>query len=190
MPIKFKKLTSKLSLFRFLIILPLVFPLTAFNQSNELKAGLEFQWDANENFKRLKWFQKDDRRRARNKIFFFLRPSDRKTGLLKINMTLPKTFKSNLNSKNISLCQVEVGGFESRTKCIEEIPADVEINKERTNIDIYPFRPIPLSKDSYAIVFKVFNPKRTGLYQFHSFGQASGNIPVTRYIGSWTIMID
>ena len=68
MPIKFKKLTSKLSLFRFLIILPLVFPLTAFNQSNELKAGLEFQWDVNENFKRLKWFQKDDRRRARNKI--------------------------------------------------------------------------------------------------------------------------
>ena len=49
-----------------------------------------------------------------------------------------------------------------------------EINTEESglrSLDIYPYRPIPSNKDSFAIVLKVFNPKKSGLYQFHSFGQ-------------------
>ena len=122
-----------------------------------------------------------------------MRPSDRRTDLLKINLDIPKKFKSTLNDEKISLCKVRIGGFENRTKCLEDVPADVEINSEESgsrSLNLYPYSPIPSNKDSYAIVFKkIFNPKKSGLYQFHSYGQPKGE-SVSRYLGSWTIVID
>jgi len=190
------KITNKhilnLKILRFFII-PTILVLTPFfNNIQDAKAGLEFQWNQDDNFRRLKWFQKENRRRFRNKIYFFFRPSDRKTDLLKINLAIPKTFKSTLKNEKISLCKVRIGGFENRTKCLEDIPADIEINTDESglrSLDIYPFRPIPSNKDSYAIVLKVFNPKKSGLYQFHSYGQPKGE-SFSSYLGSWTIVID
>ena len=101
-----------------------------------------------------------------------------------------KNFKSKLKENKISLCQVKIGGFETRTKCLEKIPADIVINEDKTSLDIFPYSPIPSTKDSYAIVFKVFNPRRSGLYQFHSYGQYIGVNPVSSYLGSSTIVID
>ena len=118
-----------------------------------------------------------------------MRPSDRRTGFLKINIKVPNNFKSTLKEKKISLCQVIIGGFERRTKCIKEIPADIELSKDKKTVDIYPLSPLPSDKESYAVVFKIVNPQRSGLYQFHSFGQSSGKIPVSTYIGSYTIKI-
>ena len=157
---------------------------------NQAKANLEFQWDDNPNYKRLKWFQKNNERRSRNTIFFFLRPSDRQAGLLKINMKIPKNFKSSLKEEKISLCQVKIGGFETRTKCIENIPADIEINEDKNSLNIFPYSPIPSNKDSYAVVFKVFNPRKSGLFQFHTYGQYIGKNSVSSYLGSSTLVID
>ena len=112
---------------------------------------------------------------------------------MKINLAIPKGYKSNLYKEKISLCKVRIGGFQSRTKCLEDIPADIEINTDESSlrsINIYPYSPIPLNKESYAIVLKkITNPKKSGLYQFHSYGQSAGE-SVLRYLGSWTIVID
>ena len=98
-----------------------------------------------------------------------------------------------MSQDKISFCKVRIGGFEKRTKCLEDIPADIEINTEEStslrSIDIYPYTPLPKSKESYEIVLKVFNPKKSGLYQFHSYGQPRGE-SVSSYLGSWTIVID
>jgi len=187
-----KKLTLNLKILRFFII-PTILVLTPFfNNIQEAKAGLEFQWDQDSSYRRLKWFQKENKRKFRNTIYFFFRPSDRKSDLLKINLAIPKTFKSTLKNKNISFCKVRIGGFEDRTKCLEDIPADFEINTEDSGIrslDIYPYRPIPSNKKSYAIVLKILNPTKSGLYQFHSYGQYKGQ-SISTYLGSWTIVID
>ena len=187
-----KKITLNLKILRFLII-PTVLVLTPFfNNIQDVKAGLEFQWDQDSIYRRLKWYQKENKRKFRNTIYFFLRTSDRKTDLLKINLAIPKTFKSTLKSEKISFCKVRIGGFESRTKCLEDIPADIEINTDESglrSLDIYPYSPIPSNKDSYAIVLKVFNPKKSGLYQFHSYVQPKGK-SFSSYLGSWTIVID
>ena len=180
----FSKISKLLLLSPFLISMPF------FNGNYEAKAGLEFQWDQSSGYRRLRWFQKKNERRARNTIFFFLRPNDRQAGLLKINMKIPKHFKSTLKEEKISICQVKIGGFQTRTKCIKTIPADIEINEDNTSLDIFPYSPIPANKDSYAVVFKVYNPRRSGLYQFHSFGQYIGDNPVSSYLGSSTIVID
>ena len=189
---KTKKFAFNLKILRFFLI-PLTLVSTPFlSNIEDAKAGLEFQWDQDSGYRRLKWYQKEVKPRFRNIIYFFLRPSDRTSDLLKINLTIPKTFKVTLNQEKISLCKVKIGGFENRTKCLEEVPADIEINTEESGVralNIYPYSPIPSNKESYAIVFKVFNPKRSGLYQFHSYGQPKGKSS-SRYLGSWTIVID
>ena len=187
-----KKLTMNFKILRFLIIPTILFSTTCFNKVQDAKAGLEFQWNQDSVYRRLKWFQKDDKKKFRNTIYFFLRPADRRSELLKINLAIPKTFKSTLKSEKISFCKVRIGGFENRTKCLEDIPADIEINTDESglrSLDIYPYSPIPSNKNSYAIVLKVFNPKRSGLYQFHSYGQPKGK-SFSNYLGSWTIVID
>ena len=186
-----KKLTLNLKILRFFII-PTILVSTPFYNIQDVKAGLEFQWNQDSVYRRLKWFQKDNKKKFRNTIYFFLRPSDRKTDLLKINLAIPKTFKSTLKNEKISFCKVRIGGFENRTKCLENIQADIDINTDESglrSLDIYPYIPIPSSKESYAIVLKVFNPKRSGLYQFHSYGQPKGK-SFSSYLGSWTIVID
>ena len=153
---------------------------------------MEFQWNQDDSYRRLKWFQKENKRKFRNTIYFFLRPSDRRTDLLKINLAIPKTFKSTLKNEKISFCKVKIGGFEGNTKCLENIPADFEIKTDELglrSLDIYPYNPILSNKESYAIVLKVFNPKKSGLYQFHSNGQPKGE-SFSSYLGSWTIVID
>ena len=186
------KIALNFKIFRFFLIPTILVSAPFFNNIQDAKAGLEFQWDQDSGFKRLKWFQKENKRKFRNTIYFFLRPSDRKTDILKINLAIPKTFKSTLNNEKISLCKVRIGGFENRTKCLEDIPADLEINTEESglrSLDIYPYNPIPSNKESYAIVLKVINPKKSGLYQFHSYEQPKGK-SISSYLGSWTIVID
>ena len=177
-------------LFKLIVFTPLIIAVPFFGEFNDLKAGLEFQWDRNPYYRQLRWFQTNDARRSRNTIYFFLRPFDRNNELLKINVIFPEKFDSTLKQEKISLCKVNIGGFESRTKCIENIPADVVLNKEEKTLDIFPYRKIPRNKDSYAVVMKIFNPKKSGLYQFHSYGQPAGETPSLSYLGSWTIRID
>ena len=152
--------------------------------------AFEFQWDPNDGYKSLKWHQRTAEKNFKNKIFFFLMPKDRKTGLLSINIKAPKNFKSTLKPKNITFCKANFGGFTSKTKCIEDIPSDIVYDKENKRLEIYPISPIPSNKDTYAVVLKINNPRRSGLYQFHSFGKSSGPVPVSNYLGSWTIIIN
>tara|TARA_B100000401_G_scaffold401937_1_gene314557 strand:+ start:133 stop:711 length:579 start_codon:yes stop_codon:yes gene_type:complete len=187
-----KKLLLNLKILRFFLIPTILISTPFISSIQDVKAGLEFQWDQNSGIRRLKWFQKENKRNFRNKIYFFLRPIDRNTELLRINLAIPKTLKAKLSEEKIRFCNVRIGGFDSRTKCLEDIPADIEINTKESglrSIDIYPYKPIPNNKKSYAVVLKVNNPRKSGLYQFHLYGQPKGNTGLS-YLGSSTIVID
>ena len=96
-----KKLALNFRILRFFLI-PAIFVSTPFfNNIQDAKAGLEFQWDQDSGYRRLKWFQKENKRRFKNTIYFFLRPSDRKNDFLKLNIAIPKPFKSKLNPLGI-----------------------------------------------------------------------------------------
>ena len=176
-----KKLTSIFFSGIFISLLPL--------NINPSKA-FEFQWNPNNGYKKLRWYQRTATKNYRNKIFLFLRPSDRKTGLLAINIKFPDKFKSSLKQKSITFCKANLGGYTSKSRCINNIPSDIVLNKDTNKVEIYPVSPLPSDKETYAVVFKITNPQRSGLYQFHSFGKSSGPIPVSSYLGSWTIPID
>ena len=189
---KTKKIYSNFKILRFLLIPTILISTQFFSNIQNAKAGFEFQWDRDSDYKSLKWFQREKKKNFRNKLYLFFRPKDRKTELIKIDLAIPKTFKSNLKKENISFCKVKIGGYETNTKCLENIPADIEINIDESSLrslKIYPYSPIPTNKESYAIFLKFNNPNKSGLYQFHSFGQPVGK-SVSTYLGSWTIVID
>jgi len=188
-----KKFALNFKILRSFLIPTILVSTPFFINIQDVKGGIEFQWDQNTGYRKLKWFQKENKKIFKNTIYFFLRPSDRYADLLKIDLAIPQTFKTKVNTSSFSLCKVKIGGFESRTRCLEDIPADIEIKNDESSlkkiISIYPLSKIPTNKDSYAIVLKVKNPKRSGLYQFHSYGQPTGKA-TTSYLGSWTIVID
>ena len=90
---KTKKFALNFKILRFFLIPTILFSTPFFNKPKDVKAGLEFQWEQNSGYRRLTWFQKENRRKFRNTVYFFFRPSDRKTELLKINLAIPKPLK-------------------------------------------------------------------------------------------------
>jgi len=57
-----KKHTLNLKILRFLILPAILVSTPFFNNTQDAKAGLEFQWDQDSNFRKLKWFQKQNKR--------------------------------------------------------------------------------------------------------------------------------
>ena len=62
-----KKHNLNLKILRSFII-PTILVLTPFFNNQDAKAGLEFQWNQDDSYRRLKWFQKENKKRFRNTI--------------------------------------------------------------------------------------------------------------------------
>ena len=56
-------------------------------------------------------------------------------------------------------------------------------------IEVFPNKPLPVGED-YAVVMKIFNPNKTGMFQLNALAQSPGDIPISVYLGSWNIDID
>ena len=102
---KTKKFAFNFKILRFFLIPTVLISTTLFSNNQDVRAGLEFQWEQGTGYRRLKWFQKENKRRFRNTIYFFLRPSDRTSDFLSINLAIPKTFKSTLKNEKINFCR-------------------------------------------------------------------------------------
>ena len=149
----------------------------------------EYQWDPEPGYKRLKYYQSSSNRLERATYYFFLRGKERKKAIIKLTLKVPDYFDAKIKPKNLSLCKVKVGGYTSRTRCINNLPALIEVNNKQTSIDIFPEKPIPSGTDSYAVVMKIFNPRKRGMFQFQALAESSIDIPISTYLGTWNIDI-
>ncbi len=149
----------------------------------------EYQWDPEPGYKRLKFYQSSSERLDRSTYYFFLRGKERKDAINKLSITVPEYFDAKIKTKNLSLCKVKVGGYTGRTRCINNLPAIIEVNSKQTSIEIFPETPIPTGKDSYALVMKIFNPRKRGMFQFQAISQGPADIPISTYLGTWNINI-
>ena len=104
-----------------------------------------------------------------------------------MTIAVPDYFKAKIKTKKLNLCKVKVGGYTSRTRCIENIPSLFKINDKQTIIEIIPEKPIPDNKDNYALVMKIFNPRKRGMFQFRALSQNADEIPISTYLGTWNI---
>ncbi|WP_269615917.1 DUF2808 domain-containing protein [Prochlorococcus marinus] len=147
----------------------------------------EHQWDPEPGYKRLKYYQSSSNRNERSTYYFFLRGKERNEDIEKLTIAIPDYFDSKIKTKKLSLCKVKVGGYTGRTRCLENIPSLIEINDNQTIINIFPEKPIPNNKDNYAVVMKIFNPRKRGMFQLRAISQNTDEIPISTYLGTWNI---
>jgi len=151
----------------------------------------EYQWDPEPGYKRLKYFQSSSEPLDRATYFFFLRGKERKDNTIKLTLKVPDYFEAKIRSKKLSLCKVKIGGFKGRTRCLEKVPSLIEVNDNQTSIEIFPERPIPRNKDNYAVVMKIFNPRKAGMFQIQALSQSQqpGEMPISTYLGTWNVSV-
>ena len=147
----------------------------------------EYQWYPEEGYKKLRYLQSSSERLERATYYFFLRGKERKADINKLTLRVPDYFEAKIKPEKLSLCKVNVGSYTSRTRCLENVPSEIRINENQTSIDINPEKPIPLNKDSYAVVMKIFNPRKRGMFQFQAFSQKDGEVDISTYLGTWNI---
>jgi hypothetical protein len=149
---------------------------------------MEFRWENNRDYRKLYFFTTDTTRMQRAEYYFILRPKDRKTAILKLSISVPSHFDSKIDPKQVKLCRMSEGGMLKRTRCLETIPATIEVSENGRSIEIFPETPVS-DKDTIGVYMNVFNPFNAGMYQFNALAQAPGDIPVSGYLGSWLIQI-
>ena len=111
---------------------------------------MEFRWDNNDGYKKLYYYQTSAIQDDRADWYLTLREKDRKTAILKLTVEVPDFFDAKLKPERISLCRTSRGSMMSRSKCLEEIPATIEVNEDQTAIEVYPDEPVPMEGD-YSI---------------------------------------
>ena len=156
-------------------------------QSSASPGFFEYQWDPEPGYKRLRYYQSSSERNERSTYYFFLRGKERQEDIEKLTITVPDYFEAKIKTKKLNLCKVKVGGYTERTRCLENIPSTIKVNDKQTIIQIIPERPIPINKENYAVVMKIFNPRKRGMFQFRALSQKGGDIPISTYLGTWNI---
>ena len=149
----------------------------------------EYQWFPEEGYKKLRSYQSSSQRLDRATYYFFLRGQQRKTDIVKLALRVPNYFDAKIKPAKLSLCKVKIGGFKGRTGCKEIIPSVIKVNDKQTLIEIIPKKPILFNKDSYAVVMKIFNPRKRGMFQFQAFSQKDGEVDISTYLGTWNIQV-
>jgi len=151
----------------------------------------EYQWDPEPGYRRLKYFQSASNPLQRATYYFFLRGAERKENIIKLTLKFPDYFEAKIKSEKLSLCKVKKGGYSSRTRCLEKVPSLIEINDNQTSIEIFPERPIERNKDTYAVVMKIFNPRKAGMFQIKAMSQSQqpGEMPISTYLGTWNVSV-
>ena len=162
----------------------------AFNLAPKSSASpgfFEYQWNPEPGYKKLQYYQSSSNRNERATYYFFLRGKQRKEDIIKLSLRVPDYFEAKIKAEKLTLCKVKVGGYTSRTRCLEKVPSLIEVNDKQTLIKITPEKPIPLNKDNYAVVMKIFNPRKRGMFQFQALSEQAGDIPISTYLGTWNI---
>ena len=118
---------------------------------------MEFRWDNDRDYRKLYYYQTSSIENDRSEWYLTLREKDRKTAILKLTVTVPDYFDSKLKPHRMRICRTSVGSMTSRSKCLEEIPAVIEVNKDQTEIVVFPDTPLPSDGD-YSLHIKLFNP--------------------------------
>ena len=151
----------------------------------------EYQWDADPDYRKLRYYQSSSEKLGRARYYFFLRGKERKDNTIKLTIKIPDYFDAKIKPEKLSLCKVKLGGFTGRTRCLEKVPSVIEINDKQNSIEIFPKSPIPKNKENYAISMKIFNPRKGGMYQIQALSQSQqpGEIPISTYLGTWNVTV-
>jgi len=96
-----------------------------------------------------------------------------------LSITYPNYYKGNFDAKQV---QVRVKD--------KSVPLqDVVWDKENHFIEIYLKDAIPAGNNIEVVLSNVKNPTPGGMYNFNARVRSPGDVPLYRYVGTWTLSI-
>jgi hypothetical protein len=91
----------------------------------------------------------------------------------------PKYYKGTFDPKKV---EVRVKG--------KAVPlSEVKWDKENRVIEIYPEQPVPAGSNVELVLSNVKNPAFGGIFYFNCSIQSPGDVPLSRYLGTWMLSI-
>ena len=102
-----------------------------------------------------------------------------KTAVAHFVITYPDYYKGTFDTK-----QIEVKVRDKKIALSE-----IKWDKENRVLEIYPEEAIPAGSNVELILSNVKNPAFGGVFYFNCSIQSPGDVPLSRYIGTWIISI-
>lgn len=102
-----------------------------------------------------------------------------KTAVARFVISYPDYYKGDFDTK-----QVEVKVRDKKIALSE-----VKWDKENHVLEIFPQEPVPAGSNVELILSNVKNPASGGMFYFNCSIQSPGDVPLSRYIGTWIISI-
>lgn len=102
-----------------------------------------------------------------------------KTAVAQFVITYPDYYKGSFDPKEI----------EVRVKGKKVALSEVKWSKENRVIEIFPQEPVPAGTGVELVLSNVKNPSFGGIFYFNCLIQSPGDVPLSRYIGTWILSI-
>ncbi|WP_414585868.1 DUF2808 domain-containing protein [Scytonema sp. PCC 10023] len=102
-----------------------------------------------------------------------------KTAVAHFVISYPDYYKGTFDPKEI----------EVRVRDKKIALSEVKWDKENRVIQIYPEEPIPAGNSVELVLSNVKNPAFGGVFYFNCSIQSPGDVPLSRYVGTWIISI-
>lgn len=94
-------------------------------------------------------------------------------------VSYPDYYEGTFNPNKI---EVKVGG--------KKVPlTEVKWNKEARLLEIFPEEPVPAGQEVELVVSDIRTPAFGGMYNFNCQILSPGDVPMLRYVGTWTLSI-
>jgi hypothetical protein len=94
-------------------------------------------------------------------------------------ITYPEYYKGTFDPKKVEV------NVRNKKVALSEVKWD----KENRVLEIYPQEPIPAGNNVEVILSNVKNPASGGIFYFNCSVQSPGDVPLSRYVGTWIISI-
>ncbi|MGF1604402.1 MAG: DUF2808 domain-containing protein [Thermosynechococcaceae cyanobacterium] len=106
-----------------------------------------------------------------------------------ITITFPDYFDGKFSAKNVSLRKAAKSKIFNFKKA-EEIPiATVDYDEDSRVLQIVPESPIPAGEKAEVVISNMQNPQSGGTYFINARITSPGDVPLSRYIGTWVVSI-
>lgn len=154
--------------------------------------GLTLRWNGNEGgFRELKYFLNSGTVGALDRYTLAIPGREIEQAIQQLTITYPTYYTGSFSDNKVSLRYCQLGNVLSRTRCNEKVPlSDFEIDRDNGRIDFYPQAPIPAGTTVGVVFEGVINPNNPGMFQFNASALSPGDVPISRYLGSWVVTID
>lgn len=103
-----------------------------------------------------------------------------KTAVAHFVITYPDYYKGTFDTK-----QIEV-----KVRDKKVVLSEIKWDKENRVLEIYPQEAIPAGSNVELILSNVKNPTFGGVFYFNCSIQSPGDVPLSRYVGTWIISIN